>query len=323
MKLPSQFITHTLESAPDASKSFLLSAKQAYGFLPNLLGGMAESPALLESYLSVAGIFNKTSLSESERQIILMTSNRINGCTYCMAAHTTISQGAKVPVGVIAALRNNTAIADNQLEALRQFTIKLVESRGRPTDSDLQALFVAGYTRKTVMEVIVGTALKVMSNYFNHIAHTPVDEVFQANAWSKISDPVTDRETPTRALVKSFYTAIARGDVASILALLHAELAWTEAEGFPYYSGTWRTPQEVVDKLLVPLARDWDGFAAVPHDFIEAGDRVVVFGLYSGTAKVTGKAMRAPFAHLWRVRDGKLASFDMYADTLLVARALV
>ncbi|MFA6984649.1 MAG: nuclear transport factor 2 family protein [Arenimonas sp.] len=122
--------------------------------------------------------------------------------------------------------------------------------------------------------------------------------------------------------VKTFYTAIADGDVAAVLAVLHPELVWTEAEGFPYYSGTWRTPEEVVDKLLVPLARDWDGFAATPHDFIEAGDRVVTFGTYSGTAKATGKTMRAGFAHLWRVRDGKLARFDMYTDTALVHAAL-
>ena len=104
--------------------------------------------------------------------------------------------------------------------------------------------------------------------------------------------------------VKLFYDAIARGDVAGVLAVLHPELAWTEARGFPYYSGTWRTPQEVVDKLLVPLARDWDGFSATPHDFVESGDRVVAFGVYSGTVKTTGKSMRAAFAHLWRVRDG-------------------
>ena len=69
--------------------------------------------------------------------------------------------------------------------------------------------------------------------------------------------------------IKLFYDAVARGDVAGVLALLHPELAWTEARGFPYFSGTWRTPQEVVDKLLVPLARDWNDFAATPHDFIE------------------------------------------------------
>lgn len=122
--------------------------------------------------------------------------------------------------------------------------------------------------------------------------------------------------------VEAFYNAIARGDVAHVLALLHPELEWTEAEGFPYYSGTWRTPQAVVDNLLVPLGRDWDGFAAAPHDFIADGDRIIALGVYSGTAKATGKSMRAPFAHVWRVREGKLARFDMYTDTALVAAAL-
>ncbi|MHB1200042.1 MAG: nuclear transport factor 2 family protein [Polaromonas sp.] len=136
------------------------------------------------------------------------------------------------------------------------------------------------------------------------------------------TDSATASSSPTLQAVQSFYDAIARGDVAGVLAVLHAELAWTEAEGFPYYSGTWRTPQEVVDKLLVPLARDWESFAAMPNDFIEAADRVVAFGVYTGIAKATGKSMRAPFAHLWRVRDGKLASFDMYTDTLLVAGAM-
>lgn len=123
--------------------------------------------------------------------------------------------------------------------------------------------------------------------------------------------------------VKLFYDAIARGDVAGVVAVLGSDLAWTEARGFPYYSGTWRTPHEVVDKLLVPLARDWDGFAATPHDFIEAGDQVVAFGEYSGTFKATGKSMRAAFAHVWCVRVGKLVGFDMYADTALVQAAMV
>ena len=122
--------------------------------------------------------------------------------------------------------------------------------------------------------------------------------------------------------VWGFYDAVARGDVDGVLATLNSELAWTEAEGFPYFSGTWRTPHEIVEKLLVPLSRDWDGFSARPLDHIEQGDRIVVFGEYSGKARATGKAMRAAFAHLWRVRDGKIASFDMYADTALVREAL-
>ena len=122
--------------------------------------------------------------------------------------------------------------------------------------------------------------------------------------------------------VKIFYSAIEHGDVASVLAILHPQLEWTEAEGFPYYGGTWRTPQAVLENLLIPIGRDWDRFSVLPHDFIADGNRVVTFGIYRGTAKATGKSMRAPFAHVWQVRDAKLARFDMYTDTALVNAAL-
>ena len=178
------FATHTIDSAPDASKPFLQGAKQAYSFVPNLLGTMATAPSLLEGYMTLARIFDKTDLSETERQIILMTNNRLNGCTYCMAAHTTISQMAKVPNDIIQALRDNTPIADPKLEALRTFAAVVNETRGWPTDAQVAAFLAAGYTRQTVLEVVLGTSLKVMSNYTNHIAHTPVDAAFQANAWS-------------------------------------------------------------------------------------------------------------------------------------------
>ncbi|MEM7632974.1 MAG: carboxymuconolactone decarboxylase family protein [Pseudomonadota bacterium] len=178
------FTTHTIETAPEASRPLLQGAKNAYSFVPNLLGTMAEAPALLEGYMTLAGIFDKTDLSETERQIILMTNNRLNGCVYCMAAHTTISQMAGVDAGVIEALRNNTPIADTKLEALRQFAIVINETRGWPSQADAEAFIAAGYTRQTILEVILGTSLKVMSNYTNHIAETDVDSAFAPNAWS-------------------------------------------------------------------------------------------------------------------------------------------
>ena len=180
----SDFTTHTIDSAPEASKPFLRGAKNAYGFVPNLLGNMATAPALLEGYMTLAGILDKTDLSETERQIILMTNNRLNGCTYCMAAHTTISQMAKVPADVIDALRHNTPIADPKLEALRTFAGVVNETRGWPSNDQVEAFLAAGYTRQTVLEVILGTSLKVMSNYTNHIARTPIDAAFKANAWA-------------------------------------------------------------------------------------------------------------------------------------------
>lgn len=122
--------------------------------------------------------------------------------------------------------------------------------------------------------------------------------------------------------VKAFYAAVAQGDVPGVVNALHPDLTWTEAEGFPYYSGTWNSPQEVVEKLLIPLAKDWNDFSVVADAFVRDGDVVVSFGAYAGVAKVTGKPMRAPFAHRWHVRDGKLAQFDMYTDTWLVREAL-
>lgn len=178
------FKTHSIESAPEAAQSLLKGAKSAYGFVPNLLATMAEAPALLEGYMTLAGIFDKSNLSETERQIILMTNNRLNGCEYCMAAHTTIAQGGGVPADVIEALRTNTPIADAKLEALRTFAAVINETRGWPSEEQIKALLDAGYTQQTVLEVILGTSLKVMSNYTNHIAETKLDAPFAPNKWS-------------------------------------------------------------------------------------------------------------------------------------------
>ena len=178
------FVTHTIESAPEKARPFLEGAAKAYGFLPNLLGTMAEAPTLVEGYLTLAGIFDRSSLSVTERQIVLMTNNRLNDCSYCMAAHSTISQMSKVPADVIEALRTNTPIADAKLEALRKFAEVVNLSRGWPQDDEVEALLAAGYTKATVLEVVLGTAVKVMSNYTNHIATTPLDAAFAPNAWS-------------------------------------------------------------------------------------------------------------------------------------------
>jgi uncharacterized protein len=128
-----------------------------------------------------------------------------------------------------------------------------------------------------------------------------------------MSDPIK--------IVKSFYSALSRGDVSSLLATLDDDLEWTEAERFPYYSGTWHGPQAVLDNLLMPLSGDLDGFSAKAHEFIAEGDRVVSLGTYSGTFKKTGRSFSAAFAHVWTVRGDKLARFNMHTDTAKGARS--
>ena len=179
------FKIHTIDNAPDASKPILVAAKKKMGFVPNLMATMAESPVMVESYLTMMGLFDKTNLSETERQIILMTNNRLNGCTYCMAAHTAVSKLAGVDEGVIKALRSGTPIDDPKLEALRTFSVIVHQTRGRPTEAQVKAFLAVGYTKQSVLEVVVGTSLKVLSNYTTPIAELKLDDAFAPMAWSK------------------------------------------------------------------------------------------------------------------------------------------
>jgi hypothetical protein len=121
--------------------------------------------------------------------------------------------------------------------------------------------------------------------------------------------------------VRNVYHSFAKGDIPAILGFLDSDIEWTEAEGFPY-GGTYHGPNAVLEGVFMRVGAEWDGFAAVPEEFIDAGETVVVLGQYSGTYKVTGKSFQANFAHVWKARDGKAFKFQQYTDTLMVQKAL-
>ncbi len=177
------FTLHTADTAPESAKPLLDSAQAAFGFIPNLQRVFAESPALLEGYMTLWSIFEKSSLSPQEQQIVYLTSNFENECHYCMAGHSGLAKSVGVPDDVVTALRDGTPIADPKLQALRAFTAKVVVERGWVSEEDVTAFLDAGYTRQTVLDIILGVSVKVMSNYTNHIADTPVDDVMKANSW--------------------------------------------------------------------------------------------------------------------------------------------
>ncbi len=122
-------------------------------------------------------------------------------------------------------------------------------------------------------------------------------------------------------VIKALYQAFGKGDIPSVLAALDSNIEWTEAEGFPY-GGTYHGPEAVLKDVFMKLGTEWDGYRADAHEFLDAGDRIVALGNYSGTFKATGKSMQAPFAHVWAVRDGKAVKFVQYTDTLKVSEAL-
>ena len=181
----STFPTYTIDNAPSLSKAGLEDTKRAFGFVPNLQAHMAESPALLAGYSALWDLFSKSTLTPHEQQVVYLTSNFENNCHYCMAGHSTLAKMIKMDAGVIAALRAGTPLPDAKLEALHRFTTLVVRERGFLPDADVDAFLAAGYTRQNVLEVILGVATKVMSNYTNHIVHTELDAFMAGNEWTK------------------------------------------------------------------------------------------------------------------------------------------
>ena len=176
---------HNLETAPGGSKESLQQSLKAFGMLPNLHGVMAGAPAVLEAYKKLHELFMETSFNAEELTVVWQSINVEHDCGYCVPAHTGIAHSMKVDAQIIEALRNETPLADEKLQALRTFTLAVVRLRGHVQQEDLDSFYAAGYTEQQVLEIILGLAQKVMSNYTNHIASTPVDAPFQQFEWKK------------------------------------------------------------------------------------------------------------------------------------------
>ncbi|MEH6787337.1 MAG: carboxymuconolactone decarboxylase family protein [Paracoccus sp. (in: a-proteobacteria)] len=182
------FTLHTLESAPEESQALLEDSRKGFGRVPGLHAVMAEAPALLDGYKHLHQLFaQKTSFNKDEMTVVWQTINVEHGCHYCVPAHTGIAKMMKVDDAITESLRNETPLPDARLEALRTFTLQVVRQRGDLGEEQVQAFLEAGYTKRQILEVVLGVAQKVMSNYTNHLAQTPVDEPMKAFAWTKAS----------------------------------------------------------------------------------------------------------------------------------------
>ena len=178
------FATHTKDSAPEASKDLLEILQAKYnGFIPNILGEMAEAPSLLKAYLAVGEALEASSLTDQEQEVVILTVSYLNQCSYCMTAHSAVAKMVGLPDDEIDALREGQPMSNAKLEALRTFTGILVGKRGWASDEDIATFLTAGYTRAQVLEVILGIAFKTMSNFTSHVAHTPIDKQFAPFTW--------------------------------------------------------------------------------------------------------------------------------------------
>ncbi|NKF50389.1 carboxymuconolactone decarboxylase family protein [Shewanella sp. WXL01] len=181
----SNFTFHTVETAPEKSKPMLEGALKQMGAVPGLYAVMSESPETLKAYQQLHQAFTSTSFDAEELTVVWQTINVEHECTYCVPAHTGIAHSMKVDSALTEALRNQQPMPNAKLQALHDFTLAMVRERGNVSEEQMETFFAAGYGHKQVIEIILGLSQKVISNYVNHVAKTPVDPMFEQFAWTK------------------------------------------------------------------------------------------------------------------------------------------
>jgi len=171
------------KQVPAGSRPLLDKMKKAFGFIPNLFAAFSNSPTLLEGYIGLEATYSRGTLSPAERQLVLLTASVVNECNYCTAAHSTLAKGMlKVQAAVVTAIRAGQPVPDVKLNALVNLTREVVLNRGHVGAETIQSFLSAGYRSDQVGEVLIGVALKTLSNYTHHLSPVEIDPAFKAEA---------------------------------------------------------------------------------------------------------------------------------------------
>ena len=165
----------SIEASPAAAQPLLQAVKKQLGVLPNMFRLVATSPAALEGYLGLNGALAKGALEAPTRERIALAVAEINGCDYCLSAHSYLGKNlAKLSDVEIAANRNGGS-GDAKADAAVGFAVKLVKARGHVTDADIKAIKDAGYNDAQLIEIVLHVALNTLTNYVNEVAKTEID----------------------------------------------------------------------------------------------------------------------------------------------------
>ena len=168
-------IPASIESSPAASQPLLQAVKKQFGNVPNLFRLVGNSPAALEGYLALNAALGKGTLTAATRERIALAVAEINGCGYCLSAHSYIGKNlAKLSDSEIAANRGGGS-EDPRADAAVRFATRLVTARGHVSDDDLGAVRAAGYDDAQLLEIVLHVALNTLTNYVNDVAKTEID----------------------------------------------------------------------------------------------------------------------------------------------------
>ncbi len=166
-------------NAPSDSTELLEQSEKDFAMIPNLHAVLAASPETLKAYKNLHQLFSSSSFDAAEKTVVWQTINIFHNCHYCIPAHTAIAHMMQVDQALIDALKDNTSMPSEKLQVLHDTTLQMVKNRGVLTDDETNKFYGAGFTQQQLLEVVMGISQKVISNYVNHLADTPVDEAFK------------------------------------------------------------------------------------------------------------------------------------------------
>jgi AhpD family alkylhydroperoxidase len=179
------FAEHTIESAPAGARRFLTATRDHLGYLPAAMARMAASPQLIDGFLKLTTIFENTALEPVAREVLVMTVATRNNCHICVAMHTARLTALGADPGLIEALRDADRaepLPDERLDAVRVFTLRVLDTAGDVGDRALRDFLAAGYTTQNALEIVLGIGTYTMSTLANRLTGAPVDDQLAAYA---------------------------------------------------------------------------------------------------------------------------------------------
>ena len=180
----------TVETAPEAARDGVAKAEKANGFIPNLIGLLANAPVALETYQTVSGINARSGLSLAEREAVQITAAATHGCGFCVAGHTAIAEKkAKLDPAVIGALRDTAEVPDARLDAVARFTKAVIAARGAVSDAELADFKAAGFDDQAALEVVLGVSLATLCNFANNLGQPALNPELSAYEWKGAAQP--------------------------------------------------------------------------------------------------------------------------------------
>jgi uncharacterized peroxidase-related enzyme len=165
----------SIEASPAAAQPLLQAVKKQLGVVPNLFRLVGNSPAALEGYLGLNGALAKGALEAPTRERIALAVAEVNGCGYCLSAHSYLGKNVAKLSDEEIALNRDGGSTDPKADAAVRFAVKVVNARGHVSDADIRDVKNAGYSDAQVIEIVTHVALNTLTNYLNEVAKTEID----------------------------------------------------------------------------------------------------------------------------------------------------